>query len=203
MSKAQNVTKHRQKRRVELIKIMGGKCAICGYHKNNAALELHHINPLEKSYTLSMGNCRSIEEDIREAKKCVLLCANCHREIHNGEQIELKSSFQSDVAEEILKEYQQYKTAQPEKRCPKCGKVILKTSKYCIKCFNQVKKEENLKTRPSRDKLKQLIRTTPFTQIGDKFGITDNAIRKWCDGYNLPRRRKDINNYSDEEWAKI
>lgn len=199
--KSQNVIRHRQKRRLELIKIMGGKCAICGYDKNSAALELHHINPLEKSYTLSAGNCRSIEEDIQEAKKCILLCSNCHREIHNGKEIELKSSFQPKVAEEILNEY--YKATPPDKKCPRCGKIIFRTSKYCVKCFNEIKKEENLKTRPSREELKQLIRTIPFTKIGERFQVTDNAIRKWCDGYNLPRKKKDINNYSDEEWAKI
>lgn len=48
-----------------------------------------------------------------------------------------------------------------------------------------------------------MIRTTPFEQIGQQFGITGNAVRKWCDAYNLPRRVADIKQYSDEEWESI
>ena len=57
--------------------------------------------------------------------------------------------------------------------------------------------------RCSREELKNLIRTTPFTTIGTVFGVTDNAIRKWCDYYNLPRRVKDIKAISDEDWNNI
>ena len=57
--------------------------------------------------------------------------------------------------------------------------------------------------RCSRDELKKLIRILPFTQIGKKFGVSDNAIRKWCDYYNLPRRVKDIKAISDEDWNNI
>ena len=57
--------------------------------------------------------------------------------------------------------------------------------------------------RPSREELKQLIRTTPFTTIAKQYGVTDNAIRKWCDFENLPRTKKEINSYSDEEWELI
>ena len=55
----------------------------------------------------------------------------------------------------------------------------------------------------TRDELKDLIRSTPFTQIGIKFGVSDNAIRKWCDKFNLPRKVSEIKQYSDEEWSKI
>lgn len=57
--------------------------------------------------------------------------------------------------------------------------------------------------RCNRETLKSLIRSTPFTRIAEQFGVSDNAIRKWCDYYNLPRRVKDIKLYSDEEWANI
>ena len=57
--------------------------------------------------------------------------------------------------------------------------------------------------RPNREELKTLIRITPFTKIAEKFNVTDNTIRKWCDKYNLPRKKKDIEKYSDEEWKNI
>lgn len=55
----------------------------------------------------------------------------------------------------------------------------------------------------SRDELKELIRTIPFTKIGEKFRVTDSTIRKWCDKFELPRKVSDIRKYSDEEWLKI
>ena len=54
-----------------------------------------------------------------------------------------------------------------------------------------------------REELKHLIRSKPFTQIGKDFGVSDNAVRKWCDKYNLPRRVIDIKKYTDEEWEKV
>ena len=55
----------------------------------------------------------------------------------------------------------------------------------------------------SREELKKLIRTTSFTQIGKQFNVSDNAIRKWCIKYNLPKTVKEIKSYSDEEWELI
>ena len=53
------------------------------------------------------------------------------------------------------------------------------------------------------EELKNLIRTTPFTKIGIMYGVSDNAVRKWCDAYNLPRTKTDIKQYNDIEWANI
>ena len=43
----------------------------------------------------------------------------------------------------------------------------------------------------------------PFTQIATYYKVSDNAIRKWCDSYNLPRKKSEIKQYSDQEWQKI
>ena len=48
-----------------------------------------------------------------------------------------------------------------------------------------------------------MIRYHTFTDIGVKYKVSDNAVRKWCVKYNLPKRKKDIESYTDEEWAKI
>jgi len=55
----------------------------------------------------------------------------------------------------------------------------------------------------NRSDLKDMIRIKPFTSIAKDFGVSDNAIRKWCDKYNLPRTKKEINKYTDEEWNNI
>lgn len=48
-----------------------------------------------------------------------------------------------------------------------------------------------------------MIRTMSFTQIGKKFGLSDNAIRKWCDKYGLPKKKTEIKEYSEEDWQVI
>jgi predicted HNH restriction endonuclease len=73
------------KYRKELILEFGGKCSSCGYAKNFSALEFHHINPSEKLFQIDIRSCsnRSKKSCSEEAKKCRLLCSNCHCEIHN------------------------------------------------------------------------------------------------------------------------
>lgn len=73
------------KRKIDLVNLAGGKCQICGYDKNYAALQFHHINPKEKNGSLSIDNLRAVSWDwcLTELKKCQLLCSNCHTEQHN------------------------------------------------------------------------------------------------------------------------
>lgn len=69
------------------------------------------------------------------------------------------------------------------------------------------KKEISLRMRkverPSREELKLLIRTKSFLQIGKDYKVSDNAIRKWCDFYNLPRHKRKIEKISDEDWKLV
>jgi hypothetical protein len=65
------------------------------------------------------------------------------------------------------------------------------------------KKEKKWKCPFTREELKQRIRQFSFSEIGKNCNVSDNAVRKWCDKYGLPRRKKDINSYSNEEWDKI
>ncbi len=79
------VAKRRRKIKTLSIEYKGGKCKICGYCKYVGALELHHINKDEKSFGIGdKGYTRSWEKVKAELDKCILLCANCHREITGG-----------------------------------------------------------------------------------------------------------------------
>lgn len=84
--------------------------------------------------------------------------------------------------------------------CIDCGKEIYYGSTRCLPCENA----HRVKEKPvSREELKQLIRTTPFTTIGKMFGISDNAIRKWCKSFNLPSKSGEIKKISDKDWELI
>ena len=80
------------KRRRESIKKMavdykGGKCEKCGYNKCLTALEFHHMDPSQKDFGISQnGKTRSWEKTKLELDKCIMVCANCHREIHEDEK---------------------------------------------------------------------------------------------------------------------
>ena len=79
------VAKRRRKIKTMALEYKGGKCQICGYKKYPGALELHHINKAEKSFGIGdKGYTRSWEKVKAELDKCVLLCANCHREVGGG-----------------------------------------------------------------------------------------------------------------------
>ena len=79
------VIKRRKKVKTLALEYKGGKCQICGYSKCVGALELHHVNPKEKSFGIGeKGYTRSWEKVRLELDKCVLLCANCHREVESG-----------------------------------------------------------------------------------------------------------------------
>lgn len=68
-----------------LIAEAGGRCRLCGYDRSPAALQFHHLDPATKDYSLShQGVTRSLARARAEAKKCVLLCANCHAEVEAG-----------------------------------------------------------------------------------------------------------------------
>ena len=84
--------------------------------------------------------------------------------------------------------------------CIDCGAEISKNATRCIEC-EQKRRAQNITI--TREELKSLIRTKPFTVIASEFNVSDNAIRKWCDKFNLPRKKTDIIKYSNEEWEKI
>ncbi len=79
------VAKRRKKLKLMAIEYKGGKCILCGYNKCVRALNMHHKDPSQKEFGLSSrGLTRSWKKVIQELDKCVLLCSNCHCEVHDG-----------------------------------------------------------------------------------------------------------------------
>jgi len=79
------VKMRRKKLRQMAVEYKGGQCNFCGYSKCPDALDFHHCDPKQKDFGLSArGLTRSWERIKKELDKCVLVCANCHREVHAG-----------------------------------------------------------------------------------------------------------------------
>lgn len=201
----QYVIDHVKKRKTDLISIFHSKCCICGFDKFQEALEFHHVNPKEKAFGIMSGNVvtKSLKKQLQELKKCILVCANCHRGIHYNHISVPEDYWQlydDKIAQELLDDLQK-KSSKQIYYCENCGKIIpTKGAKYCREC-------SILKSRktewPSREELKMLIRKEPFVQIGKKYLVSDKTICRWCNYYNLPSKVSEIKKISDEDWEKI
>lgn len=78
----------RRQLKEDCIKLMGGKCMVCGYNSHLEAMDFHHINPEKKEYGISQIMNKAITNKTlltflkKEIEKCILLCSNCHSELH-------------------------------------------------------------------------------------------------------------------------
>lgn len=164
--------KLKKRKKLQAIEMMGGSCELCGYNKCPDALDFHHCNG-EKEFNVGMAIPRwSWEKVVNELKKCIMVCANCHREIHS------KSVDNSDL--KVIKRHW------IDKECPIC-KSSFSTKKedqiYCsIQCLSH---SNRIVERPNREQLKELIDNNSFVKIGKMYNVSDNAVRKWAKSYNL------------------
>lgn len=82
---SKNVQAWRKRVKQKLVDVSGGKCVQCWYDKCQSALEFHHLDPSEKDFSVTgSANTKSLRLLLDEVKKCVMLCSNCHREVHAG-----------------------------------------------------------------------------------------------------------------------
>jgi hypothetical protein len=83
--RSHSVHKKRKLNKLKLVEENGGCCSICGYNRYIGALQFHHLDPSLKSFGLSQkGKTLGMDSLREEAKKCILLCANCHSEVEGG-----------------------------------------------------------------------------------------------------------------------
>lgn len=158
----------RSKERLQTLKqkavvFKGGKCCLCGYSKSIAALDFHHLIPGSKVFKIS-GKSVSFETLIPELNKCILVCSNCHRELHAG---------LIDIAKHDL--------------CLQCGNLLISRNQdtYCSEqCFRLASRRV---VRPSKEELEKMIWTKPTTQIAKDFGVSDKAVEKWCKAYGIEK----------------
>lgn len=157
-------------RKRELINMMGGQCCKCGYKKNYAALEFHHIEPSEKSFQLDARHLSNtaMETIIEESKKCILVCSNCHKEIHNP-------SFESDIIDSLKTNKKSiFVKKKKQTVCPVCGKSFdsCKGKIYCSR-------ECRIKDKGYPDKEEVLIKYNELKsqkKVAEYYGLTRKII---------------------------
>jgi 5-methylcytosine-specific restriction endonuclease McrA len=190
------VDKRRRVVKLKSIEYKGGKCQSCGYLKCADALEFHHTTPGEKDFSISgTGVTRSWDKIKTELDKCILLCANCHREAHVN--IRSKAEVVLRESDIDLNSDKKFLVHSPVSRrddviCQACNKKysVMPSDKdsrrFCSqKCFkSSIRKVQN---RPSKEELKTLLWEIPTLQIAKKYGVSDNAVAKWAKAYDLDK----------------
>lgn len=92
-----HVKNFRKRNKERAVEYKGGKCEKCGYEKCTSALEFHHLEPKEKDFSPSQNMNMAWDKIKVEIDKCILVCSNCHREIH--EELNWQISALSDTQE--------------------------------------------------------------------------------------------------------
>ncbi len=174
----------------------GDKCNKCGENREYL-LDFHHLEKEKKENTISFLIVRGRFKDMfEEIKKCVLLCANCHREFHHLQNTtNLKTEDYVDFSlinsfEQTINYNQSYIVE--NQLCKICKKPISRNTKnqLCSDCF--YRSQRVVQDRPSAKQLIKDIKETSMVATGKKYGVSDNAVRKWLKAYGLPYKTKEI-----------
>jgi len=258
MSKSSEaVKKWRREMKKKVVLSLGGGCCICGYNKCNNALEIHHLDPSIKDFSIGqiMAHPVTWAKIVEELRKCVLVCSNHHKKIHKGMtdipddaqrfdewfvDIELKTDWDecpvcselkapykktcsrscatrlsgkirwddekmlsmmndsvslSKIADyfgvSILAVHKRYDkiTKNRDRECAysDCNVVFQyrnANQKYCSKKCARMSYRK-CQDRPSKSQLEEDISSMTWVAIGKKYGVSDNACRKWARKYGL------------------
>jgi len=183
---SERVKKWRKNTKKRIIKAMGGKCVCCGYSRCDEALELHHLQGNKKDFGFGSirANPVSWEKIVKELRKCVLICCLCHRELHNGLR---KLPEKVDYFDE---KYSRYEEVRELHLCSVCGKRAYATNKTCSsKCAAKL---SNGFDWDKIDLLTLIEKSSSYTEIGDKIGISACAVIKRSKKMGLPLPKKPL-----------
>jgi hypothetical protein len=145
--------------KTKLVNFLGGKCSnsYCDID-DIRCLEFHHINPKEKSFQICEKlGPYSYEVLLEEVKKCKLLCSNCHRKFHHQDK------------QDILDYFSKPRINEPNNESYGTNYKIRKVE------------------RPSKEVLAKEVFEYTAQQLGNKYGVSDRTIGKWCKWYNISK----------------
>ena len=157
-----NTNQKRKYRKDLLVTFLGGKCIRCGWAEHSCGLTAHHVNPSKKSFELGSSNLgrkwSSIEE---EARKCLLMCFNCHQIIHTLNELYYFDEQSIPLYKSLCLE---------DELCEKCLKPYITSHYPDEKCGSGI---EWLDLKDLVD----MINQKGYKQTAKTLNISDNAIR--------------------------
>lgn len=161
MSCGKNVVDFRKRIKIALVKAFDSKCQVCGGEFPEFIFDFHHLKPEEKIFGLSnSATTHSKSAYADEAKKCIMVCAHCHRYIEYADLdvSDKKSAFNEEIY---------YKTI---------DELVGHNKKVA-------EKQKIISHKPTREQLKADVRSMSMLAVGRKYSVSDNAVRKWCKSY--------------------
>lgn len=178
----QHVQRWRVKARKWITRYAGDTCQCCNYDTYIGNLSFHHLDPTQKDITISrlVNKCHSWHKIIAEADKCVLLCHNCHGEVHAGRRI--CPPINLDERKLILSQIES------ERPIPKscvfhycsCGERIPQTKKFCSRrCFNDTQQKITWPTN-----LPDIVAASSKLAVARSLGVSDKAVAKRLRNYH-------------------
>jgi len=166
------IKSYRDKRKTIILEAFGGCCGICGYNRFKNALDIHHLDPRLKEVEFSRS-ILSWEKTVKELRKCVLLCSNCHREVHGGI---------IDIPKDIKRFNEEYASYyEKEKRyCPICGKDITDKQKKQKTCSHECGEKIHVRGKIDWDKvdLKSLIKIKSIAKIAKEYNVVWTTVKR-------------------------
>lgn len=210
-SKLQVITRQ-QKLKQEAVDYKGGKCLSCNYDKYQGALEFHHLNPNEKEFNISQIKFFSLNSIKKELDKCILLCSNCHKEIHanlikydektntiirdlslNKQKWaptvnSIKNTFNIQEIELRLKNKETLKSISNELNVTReyLSSFLIKEGIYVSEMPEQQDILHPKKIEwPSTEEMQRLVWEKPTSQLSKDLGVSDVAIGKFCKKHNI------------------
>lgn len=173
MSKSsERVKAWRKATKQRMVAAMGGKCQCCGYNRCMGSLDFHHINPEEKEMALGSitANPKEWGVIVNELRKCILICRNCHGELHYGEREMPETYARFD------ERYADYKAhSELTNPCPHCGTPKADHLQFCsLSCGATARHAVPVDWTPFN--LEELIKTNSASQIADMIGVSLAAV---------------------------
>lgn len=176
-------------------------------------ISFYNSNDSEKGYNLTRGGQTSKPsklkiEQVKEIQELLLNTTLSQEEISLKFNISQRAvsgintgeTWRFDNLLYPLRDSNEASSCKEKKYCLLCGNKISYGARLCKKCSDYNKR---IVERPNREELKNMIREKSFLQIGRIYGVSDNTIRKWCRFYDLPYKKNQIKNFSEEEWNKV
>lgn len=176
MSKqSDKVKRWRKNCKARIITAFGGKCCVCGYDKCQRSLALHHIDPNEKDFSFGQirANPKNWSNLVEELRKCVLVCHNCHCEIHEN-LIDVPSN-----APRFNENFADYKSLEEKIEeltpCLICNKM---KPAYLKNCSYECSAKSKYKVDWDSINLQEELKTKSIVKLAEELGCSDGAIHK-------------------------
>ena len=168
---SERVKKWRRNAKTKMVEAMGGSCQCCGYNTCTEALAFHHIDPTIKDiqFAAARANPKSWDKIVKELRKCVLVCHNCHSEIHAGIK-KLPANYAK-----FNEKYADWRKVEEYDNCPVCKKEKPVKQKFCShRCAQTNRRKVNWDNIDLLDMMKKY----KISELEEMLGVSNAAIYK-------------------------